>query len=102
MQTEAAEAADLDPIPAREGVAHDLQDLFQRELDILRGQMFLLRRDDLDELGFGHVESSLPVGGRRMAAAPAGKTVPRQLRSPMCSLRRSPRLVPVGAPSEER
>src|SRR4051794_35756258 len=54
MQREGAEAPYLDAISSRQGIAHDLQDLLERELDILGGQMFLFRRDDLDELGLRH------------------------------------------------
>src|SRR6185295_15359876 len=54
VQRERAEAAYLDAISRRQRIAHDLQDLLERELHILGGQMFLFRRDDLDELGFRH------------------------------------------------
>src|SRR5215203_6151434 len=54
MQRERAEAPYLDAISRRQGIAHDLEDLLERELHILGGQMFLFRRDDLDELGLGH------------------------------------------------
>src|SRR5688572_13704315 len=54
VQRERAEAAYLDAISRRQGIAHDLEDLFERELHILGGQVFLFRRDDLDELGFRH------------------------------------------------
>ena len=66
-----------DALSQGERIAHDLEDLFQRELDILGRQMLLLRGDDLDEFRLGH-----------------------QLRSPICSLSSSPRLVPVGDCSE--
>src|SRR5215510_15357663 len=54
VQRERAEAAYLDAISRRQGIAHDLEDLLERELHILGGQMFLFRRDDLDELGLCH------------------------------------------------
>src|SRR5450759_258297 len=54
MQREAAEAADLDALALRQSIAHDLENLLQRKLDILRGQMLLLRCDDLDEFRFRH------------------------------------------------
>ena len=49
MQREAAEAADLDALAAGERVAHDLEHLLDRELDVLRGQVLLLGGDDLDQ-----------------------------------------------------
>src|SRR5690606_5020789 len=45
VQREAAEATDLDATALSQRVAHDLQDLLHRQLDILGGQMFLLRSD---------------------------------------------------------
>src|SRR5579875_3430890 len=74
VQREAAESADLDALPLRERIAHDLEDLLERELHILRGQMLLLRRDDLDELGFRPVAraSGCPAPRRLRAAAVSG------------------------------
>src|SRR3954468_18545160 len=54
VQRERAEATYLDAISRRQGIAHDLEDLLERELHILGGQMLLFRRDDLDELGLRH------------------------------------------------
>src|SRR6187431_2197792 len=54
VQRERAEATYLDAISRRQGIAHDLEDLLERELHILGGQMFLFRRDDFDELGLRH------------------------------------------------
>src|SRR5262245_3404641 len=54
VQRERAEATYLDAISRRQGIAHDLEDLFERELHILGWQVFLFRRDDLDELGLCH------------------------------------------------
>src|SRR4051812_4444104 len=54
VQRERAEATYLDAISRRQGITHDLEDLLERELHILGWQMFLFRRDDLDELGFRH------------------------------------------------
>src|SRR5580765_7206124 len=54
VQRERAEAAYLDAISRRQGIAHDLEDLLERELHILGRQMLLFSRDDLDELGFRH------------------------------------------------
>src|SRR6185436_7810775 len=53
-QRERAEATYLDAISRRQGIAHDLEDLLERELHILGGQMFLFRRDDFNELGLRH------------------------------------------------
>src|SRR6187551_1275064 len=61
VQREGAEAPYLDAISSRQGIAHDLEDLFERELDILGGQMFLFRRDDLDELGLRHGPSLFDI-----------------------------------------
>src|SRR6185312_14096365 len=57
VQREAAKAANLDALTLGQGIAHDLQNLLQRELDVLGRQMLLLRRDDLDELRFRHGRS---------------------------------------------
>ena len=54
MQAEAAEAPDLDALPLGERVAHDLEDLLDREFHVLRRQVTLLGGDELDELGLGH------------------------------------------------
>src|SRR3954471_356397 len=54
VQRERAEATYLDAISRRQGITHDLEDLLERELHILGWQVFLFRRDDLDELGFRH------------------------------------------------
>jgi hypothetical protein len=62
MQGEAAESPDFDALALREGVAHDLEHLLQRKLDILGGQMLLLRGDDLDEFRFRHGSPDLPRG----------------------------------------
>src|SRR6187551_2109773 len=79
VQREGAEAPYLDAISSRQGIAHDLEDLLERELHILGGQMFLFRRDDLDELGLRHgplscvaayfsFPGSLTMNGRRQSA----------------------------------
>ena len=49
MQREAAEAADLDALATRERVAHDLEHLLHRQLDVLGRKVLLLRGDDLDQ-----------------------------------------------------
>jgi hypothetical protein len=54
VQAEAAEAADFDALSLGERVAHDFEDLLDRQLDVLRGQVALLGRDELDELGLRH------------------------------------------------
>src|SRR6202521_1476709 len=85
VQRETAEAADLDALPLRERIAHDLQNLLQRELDILRRQMLLLGGNDLDEFRFGHALSALrnrcaPSAGLRglcpKAPFPSGSSAP--------------------------
>src|SRR5688572_31575668 len=82
MQREGAEAPYLDAISSRQGIAHDLEDLFERELHILGGQVFLFRRDDLDELGLCHGPLPFLVVGptisqtlsdRRQSAPSAGR-----------------------------
>src|SRR5579862_5771010 len=84
VQREAAEAANLDALTLRERIAHDLQNLLQRQLDIFRRQVLLLGGDDLDEFGLGH-----------RAQAPQ-----RLSPDPICSFSSSPRLVPEGCVSE--
>jgi hypothetical protein len=49
MQREAAETADLDALAAGQRVAHDLEHLLDRQLDVLGGQVLLLGGDDLDQ-----------------------------------------------------
>src|SRR6187401_2510228 len=73
VQRERAEATYFDAISRRQGIAHDLEDLLERELHILGWQVFLFRRDDFDELGLGHrpltrvafVGSGVPINDRR-------------------------------------
>ena len=88
MQAEAAEAADLDALTLGQRVAHDFEDLLDREFDVLRRQMLLLGGDDLDEFGLRHaalaVHSQAPRvflrfesasglrGGGKAAAGPCG------------------------------
>src|SRR5262249_37362852 len=57
VQREAAEAADLDASALGERVAHDLEDLFDGQLDVLGGQVLLLRCNELDEFRFGHARA---------------------------------------------
>src|SRR5580698_5118448 len=45
VQREAAETPDLDALTLRQGIAHDLKNLLQRQLNVLGRQMLLLRRD---------------------------------------------------------
>jgi hypothetical protein len=49
MERKAAEAADLDALAASERVAHDLEHLLHRQLDVLGRKMLLLGGDDLDQ-----------------------------------------------------
>src|SRR5690606_14017003 len=117
MQREAAEPADLDAVTLRQRVAHDLEDLLDRKLHVFRGQMLLLGCDELDEFRFGHARarccsfesSPRPAGrahrrvdgcrirGARRRTTPPPRRSWRQLLSwlPICSLSRSPRLVPL-------
>src|SRR5204862_5076832 len=85
MQREAAEAADLDALPLRQRIAHDLQNLLQRELHILRRQVLLLGGDHLDELRLGHALNALrnrcapsadPRGWCPKAPLPSGSSAP--------------------------
>jgi hypothetical protein len=57
VQRKAAETAYLDALARRQRVAHDFQKLLDGQLDILRGQMLLLRRYDLNEFRFRHYRS---------------------------------------------
>src|SRR5882757_3041486 len=57
MQREAAETAYLDALAGRQRIAHDFEELLDRQLDILRRQMLLLRRYDLNEFRFRHYRS---------------------------------------------
>src|SRR5690606_35249029 len=59
MQGEAAEAADLDPLAARERGPHHFQKRLHREVHVVRLQVRLACCEDLDQFGFGH----LAVGG---------------------------------------
>src|SRR5437588_8242783 len=52
VQREAAETANLDALALRERVAHDLENLLQRQLDVLGRQVLLLGSDYLDKLRF--------------------------------------------------
>src|SRR5205823_1937756 len=83
VQREAAEAANLDALALRERVAHDLENLLQRQLDVLGRQVLLLGSDYLDELRLGH---ALRHKARSAQRSP----------EPICSFRRSPRLLPPG------
>src|SRR5689334_18145557 len=49
VQREAAEAADLDALALRQRIAHDLENLLQRQLDVLGRQVLLLGSNYLDE-----------------------------------------------------
>ena len=73
VQRERAEAANLDAVSRRQSIAHDLEDLLERELHILGWQVFLFRRDDLYELGLRHgavflfLGETMPINDRRSA-----------------------------------
>src|ERR1700741_3072699 len=81
VQREAAEATNLDALTLRERIAHDLENLLERELDVLRRQMLLLGGDDLDEFRLRHWPQ-------------------RPSPDSICSFSRSPRLVPEVVVSE--
>src|SRR5262245_31693464 len=61
MERKTPEAADLDAFAARERVAHDLEQVLDRQLHVFRRQVFLLLRDDLDQLGFGHASTCIEL-----------------------------------------
>src|SRR5262245_38759333 len=67
MQREAAEPADLDALTLCEFLAHDLQDLLQRQLHVARGQVLLLGRDDFDEFRLGHAGPSWKAPAPRVS-----------------------------------
>ena len=46
MEAEAAETTNFDSLPLGERVAHDLEHLLERKLDVLGRQMLLLGRDE--------------------------------------------------------
>src|SRR6185503_15506088 len=113
VQREAAEAADLDAFTRGERIAHDLQDLLQRQLHVLGGQVLLLGRNDLDEFRLGHclalrtAQPSRYRGTVALRASGADAPLTRCCLSkspqsssleppePIFSFRRSPRLVPL-------
>ena len=72
VQREAAEAADLDALAAREAVGHMLEYRLHRELDVPIRQLRLLLRDALDQFRFGHgIRTTLiPAGPDTTASAP--------------------------------
>src|SRR5262245_26343580 len=57
VQREAAEPADFDATTLRECVAHDLENLLHRQLDVFGGKMLLLGCNELDEFRFGHARA---------------------------------------------
>src|SRR6188472_2171260 len=54
VQGEAAKPADFDALAARERFAHELQDVLDRQFNVLGGQVFLAAGDRLDQLGLCH------------------------------------------------
>src|SRR5512134_678452 len=89
MQAEAAETADLDALALGERIAHDLQYLLHRQLDVLRRQVALLRGDELDELRLRHAalavhlrlspQSIASLGARLAAAGPGPPPSPHRI-----------------------
>src|SRR5688572_2011600 len=81
VQAEAPEPADLDALTLRQCVAHDLEDLLDGQLDILRRQMTLLCGDELYELGLRHaafaVHANLPSASLFFGQARGGSLPPR-------------------------
>src|SRR5262249_47049906 len=70
VEREAAEATDLDAITLRQRVAHDLEDLLQRQLHVTRRQVLLLGGDDLDQFRLRHgIDLSLSPGRRSAPSA---------------------------------
>ena len=49
MQRKTAEPADLDALPLRKRVAHQVQEMFHGKLDVLGGKVFLLAGDGFDQ-----------------------------------------------------
>jgi len=67
VQRETAEPTDLDALTRGERVAHDLENLLERELDVLRRQMLLLGGDQFDEFRLRHDNPVTSSGGSRTA-----------------------------------
>jgi hypothetical protein len=63
MERKASEPTDLDAPALRERIAHDLEDLFDCQLDVLRRQVLLFRCNELDEFRFGHVGPVVLLAG---------------------------------------
>src|SRR5208282_387559 len=72
MQGKTPESPNLYALPGRERIAHDFQQLLDGELDILRRQMLLLSRNDLNEFRFRHYRSVRITNhsGPRMRSGP--------------------------------
>src|SRR4029077_5759136 len=54
VKREAAEPANLDSLAARERLAHELQNVLDRQLDVFGGQVFLTAGDRFDQLRLCH------------------------------------------------
>src|SRR6185295_15547290 len=115
VQRKAAEPADLDALTGGECVAHDFQNLLQRQLHVLGGQVLLLGRNDLDEFRLGHclaLRTAQPSRRASRAKPPPRRALQRSCKAlqsssleppePIFSFRRSPRLVPLDDVSDER
>src|SRR5271170_5676603 len=98
MQREAAKTTYFDALACRQRIAHDFQELFDGQFDILRRQMLLLGRNDLNEFRFRHYRS-VGITSHTFKSAGAAKRCARlslQSWPEICSFKRSPKLVPVG------
>ncbi len=65
MQRKTTEPTNLDSLTRRERVTHDLENLLQGELDILRRQMLLLGGNQFDEFRLRHDNPVTSSGGSR-------------------------------------
>src|SRR6185295_8747344 len=94
VQRKAAEPADLDALTRGECIAHDFQDLLQRQLHVLGGQVLLLGRNDLDEFRLGHclaLRTRMNLSVSRWPAADVNGASPHSRRAAHSSLAVSPR-----------
>ncbi len=54
VQRKTAEAPDLDALPLRQRIAHQVQQVLDRKFDVFGGQVLLLSGDRFYEFRFGH------------------------------------------------
>src|SRR5690606_30227636 len=75
VQREAAEAPYLDTFAARQRLAHQLEDVLDRELHVLGRQVLLIAGDGLDQLGLRHsATASISLGSIEPESALASFT----------------------------